>query len=156
MKIKLDAQGNELPDSAESWVMVKDNVTGLIWEVKTNDGSIHDKDNEYNWSDANSVFIAGLNAEHFGGFSDWRQPTIKEFLTLVDYEKRDLLIDENFFPNTMSSFYWSSTTFAGYTDFAWCLDFYYGGDDHYDKSVARYVRAVRGGQPGSLDNPVIS
>jgi len=45
--IKMDAQANYLPDSATSWAMVRDNVTGLIWEVKTDDGSIHDKDNTY-------------------------------------------------------------------------------------------------------------
>ena len=39
---KLDAGGNDLPDSAASWTMVRDNVTGLIWEVKTDDGSVHD------------------------------------------------------------------------------------------------------------------
>lgn len=39
---KLDAAGGALPDGAASWVMVRDNVTGLIWENKTNDGSIHD------------------------------------------------------------------------------------------------------------------
>jgi len=44
---KLDASGNDLPDSATSWVMVRDNVTQLIWEVKTDDGSIHDRDNTY-------------------------------------------------------------------------------------------------------------
>lgn len=42
---KLDAEGNALPDAAASWSMIKDNVTGLIWENKTDDGSIHDKDN---------------------------------------------------------------------------------------------------------------
>ena len=46
---KLDADGNDLPDTAVSWVMVRDNVTGLIWEVKTDDVSIHDKDNLYDW-----------------------------------------------------------------------------------------------------------
>ena len=35
---KLDANRNDLPDSATSWVTVRDNVTGLIWEVKTDDG----------------------------------------------------------------------------------------------------------------------
>jgi len=33
---KLDSSGNPLPDSAAAWSMVKDNVTGLIWEMKTN------------------------------------------------------------------------------------------------------------------------
>ncbi|MBF0201707.1 MAG: hypothetical protein HQK66_10430 [Desulfamplus sp.] len=42
---KLDDQGNDLPITATSWTMVRDNVTGLIWEVKTRDGSIHDRDN---------------------------------------------------------------------------------------------------------------
>ena len=30
---KLDAQGNDLPDSADEWVMVRDNVTELIWSA---------------------------------------------------------------------------------------------------------------------------
>ena len=33
---KLDGSGNTLPDTASSWVIVKDNVTELIWEVKNN------------------------------------------------------------------------------------------------------------------------
>ena len=50
---KLDASGNALPDDAPwPWAMVQDNVTGLIWEVKTNDGSIHDKDHMYGWYSA--------------------------------------------------------------------------------------------------------
>jgi len=56
--------------------MVWDNVTGLIWEVKTDDGSVHDKDNKYNWDDAQNVFIAELNSTSFGGYSDWRVPSI--------------------------------------------------------------------------------
>jgi hypothetical protein len=35
---KLDVDGDK---------MVQDNVTGLTWEVKTDDGSVHDKDNTY-------------------------------------------------------------------------------------------------------------
>ena len=46
---KLDAQGNELPKSASSWSCVLDNRSGLIWEVKTNDGGGRDKDNKYRW-----------------------------------------------------------------------------------------------------------
>jgi len=73
---KLDAGGNDLPDFAASWTMVRDNVTGLIWEVKTDDGSVHDRDNTYNWDDAQSVFIAELNSANFEGHSDWRVPSI--------------------------------------------------------------------------------
>ena len=46
---KLDAQGYELPKSASSWSCVLDNRSGLIWEVKTDDGGVRDKDNKYRW-----------------------------------------------------------------------------------------------------------
>jgi len=55
---KLDEHGNELPDSAKTWAMVKDNNTGLIWEVKNSKFfSIHNRNKEYNWNDAKDVFI---------------------------------------------------------------------------------------------------
>ena len=46
---KLDASGNKLPSSARSWACVLDNRSGLIWEVKTDDGGARDKDNKYRW-----------------------------------------------------------------------------------------------------------
>ena len=46
---KLDAYGYELPSSAKSWACVLDNRSGLIWEVKTDDGGARDKDNKYRW-----------------------------------------------------------------------------------------------------------
>ena len=46
---KLDAQGYELPKSASSWSCVLDNRSGLVWEVKTDNGGARDKDNEYRW-----------------------------------------------------------------------------------------------------------
>ena len=50
---KLDGSGNVLPDSATECIMVRDNVTGLIWEMKTNKNGVknyndpHDADNTY-------------------------------------------------------------------------------------------------------------
>ena len=46
---KLDARGNKLPSSAKSWACVLDNRSGLIWEVKTDDGGARDKHNTYRW-----------------------------------------------------------------------------------------------------------
>jgi hypothetical protein len=91
-------------------IMVQDNVTGLIWENKTDDGGIHDKDNTYNWQDAQDVFIATLNSQNFGGYSDWRLPTVKELSFLVDRDRDDPSINTTYFPNTVASGYWSSTT----------------------------------------------
>ena len=46
---KIDSSGNTLDASATEWSCVLDNVTGLIWEVKTDDGGLRDKDDSYNW-----------------------------------------------------------------------------------------------------------
>ena len=126
--------------------MVQDNVTGLIWEVKTDDGSIHDKDTTYTWSDASDVFIAQLNDDVFGGYSDWRLPTIEELSTIVDAEPSLLAIDTGYFPNTVSNSYWSSSSLAGYPNAAWSVGFGSGGVSSLSKSSNNRVRAVRGGQ----------
>jgi hypothetical protein len=154
--------------------MVKDNVTGLIWENKTDDGTIHDKDNSYTWYDSNPAtnggyagapgdgtdtedFISALNSAHFGGYSDWRLPTVKELSTIVNYSipYPGPTIDTGYFPNTVSSLYWASTTYAYYTFHAWGVHFFNGYDYDGNKSLSYYVRAVRGGQSGVLGDSVI-
>ena len=171
---KLGSGGVGLPESATStdgWLMVKDNVTGLIWEVKKVDGSIHDKDNKYTWCDTNSAtnggnsgtcginstenFITTLNSENFGGFSDWRMPTIKELSTIINSQIYKPDINTTFFPNTGLSPYWSSTTNANNFGDAWSVSFYDGNViDYVDKPNEIRVRAVRGGQPILFDNLV--
>ena len=169
---KLDGAGNDLPDSATSWIMVRDNVTELIWEVKTDDGSIHDKDNKYTWYDSNPAtnggdagtpgdgtdtedFINALNGDNFGGHSDWRLPTIKELTTITDRGRVSPTINTGYFPNTMHPYeYWSSTT-AG-TSGAWGVEFHYSYANVHPKNYSHYVRAVRGGQSGLLDHLVIN
>jgi uncharacterized protein (TIGR02145 family) len=176
---KLASGGVELPDtdtSSDGWIMVKDNITGLIWEIKTDDGSIHDKDNTSMWCDSNSTtnggdsgtcdeidtetFIDTLNNSSFGGFSDWRMPTIEELLTIVNYDKYDPAINTTFFPNTQSDIndpnvcYWSSTTYADSTGNAWYVHFSTGYENHNRKVNMYYVRAVRAGQSESLDHLV--
>jgi hypothetical protein len=63
---KLDASGNTLSETGGAdgiaWSCVQDNVTGLVWEVKTNaaDGvGLHDKADKYNWYSTNSSTNGG-------------------------------------------------------------------------------------------------
>jgi hypothetical protein len=159
---KLDHKGNDQPNSATKWAMVRDNVTGLIWEVKTDDGSIHDKDNRYTWYDSNpetngghagtkgsgqntEEFIRAINNAKFGGFSDWRLPTVKELAYLVNHGTYRPAIDTACFPNTISFGYWSCTTNAHFKGLAWCVYFFIGNTSNSEKSDSHYVRAVRGG-----------
>jgi hypothetical protein len=169
---KLDRYGHPLPESAAAWVMVKENFTGLIWEVKRNmDGVSHyedpnDADNTYTWYDSNpdtnggnagtpgngtntEAFINAMNRAHFGGFSDWRLPTIKELAYLADTHSTNPSINTDFFPSTVSSWYWSSSTSANYPYHAWGVGFRHGFDSYNYKYFHGYVRAVRGGQRGT-------
>lgn len=46
---KIDAAGITVSSSTSKWSCVKDNVTGLVWEVKTDDAGLHDKDDTFVW-----------------------------------------------------------------------------------------------------------
>ena len=70
---KLSSAGDDLPASASQWSCVRDNVTGLIWEKKTDDGSEQDKDNSYLWGG-----LTALGRDHPNRqgtyFDDWNKP----------------------------------------------------------------------------------
>ena len=175
---KLDSTGNSLDESASSWSMVKDNVTGLIWEVKTNKNGIadysnpNDADNKYTWYDSNPEtnggdsgtggydtdtedFIKKLNGVNFGGYTDWRLPTINELASIVNYSipYPGPVIDAKFFPNTQSAYFWSSTSYSSNAASAWILGFGEDGKDgNRNKSNSYYVRAVRGGTSDTTAN----
>ncbi|CAN2039091.1 hypothetical protein GMMP15_1030091 [Candidatus Magnetomoraceae bacterium gMMP-15] len=116
---------------------VFDTKTNLMWEKS---GSNY----KMSWYKTND-YIKELNQKNFAGYSDWRIPTIKELETLITKKRiKGYHISPVF--NIMSSFYWSSVSYAGHTDYAWGVYFYYGYDDNYGKSSSYYVRAVRSGQ----------
>ncbi len=171
--VKLDLHGKKVPNSSSSWVMVRDNDTGLIWEVKRNRDGVkdyndpHDSDNIYTWYDPNPNtnggdagtrgdgtdtrdFIEALNSTQFGGYSNWRLPSIKELAYLVDYsvgsdrpDRNTIYINTTYFPNTMLSYYWSSTSHSYFPYYGWAMYFHFGKDDWRYKKTAHYVRAVR-------------
>ncbi len=152
---KLDENGNVLPDAAPwPWAMVRDNVTGLIWEVKTDDGSIHDRDNNYTWAEAMD-FGTTLNAQNFGGYSDWRLPTIKELSGLIDSNKSSSpTINTDYCPNTLPAWHWSSTAYAAIASNSWCVSFNSSTVYYKDVLNNHSVMAVRGEQSSNdfIDN----
>lgn len=72
----------------------------------------------------------------------WRLPTVKEYLTLIDY---NLYNPCTIMPDTCSFTYWSSTTYQGTPGYAWLVYFNYGFVGFDFKSNTYSVRAVRGG-----------
>jgi hypothetical protein len=145
---------------------ITDNVTGLMWEKKSDDGSVHDKDNLYTWStgtdqmDGTIVmdFLATLNGGGgFAGYTDWRIPNQFELYSLVNLEVVFPVTYAEFNDSctggctvttcscTESNFYWSSSTYQNGSSFAWSVDFSVGLTGGNIKTNYRRVRAVRAG-----------
>lgn len=138
---RLNANGDEQDASADTWSCIRDNVTGLVWEVKTDDGAFQDKDYTYSWyseevnggfegdqTGANatclltscntSAYVQAVNAQGLCGFYDWRLPNHHELFSLMHLGiADDVAIDEDYFPNTGAVsteplWYWTSVPSA--------------------------------------------
>ncbi|MBI5674662.1 MAG: DUF1566 domain-containing protein [Nitrospirae bacterium] len=126
---------------------VTDNNTRLIWQKGENPTT-------YNWYRASGRYHETYNPTSqdvcseltTGGYSDWRLPTKKELMSIVDYSILSPGPTINpIFTHTKQSFYWSSTTDSGS---AWYVDFGRGGGNfgYGNKTDDYYVRCVRGGE----------
>ncbi len=88
-----DGQINgNLPNFTKSsdGLTVHDNVTGLTWQQtpdRNGDGAINSSD-KIAWANITS-YVAGLNTSKYGGFNDWRLPSIKELYSLIDFRGTD-------------------------------------------------------------------
>jgi len=114
---KIANDGSELPADAAlgsapgDWACTRDNFTGLVWEVKTNDGGLRDKDWLYTWyyadpndnggdpgalgtdtcsgtlgTECNSdAYAAAVNATALCGFDNWRLPVGDELIGIVHW-----------------------------------------------------------------------
>ncbi len=106
---------------------VLDRETGLVWEKSPSTTTM-------NWYDA----IAHCYTMEVGGRKGWRLPTVEELASLAP------LPAGHPFQN-VQSFYWSATTDAGSTSFAWHVGL--GNDVVFSvaKSFNVFVWCVRGG-----------
>lgn len=116
------------------WGCTHDNITGLTWEVKTDDNGLRDKDWGYSWYNSDPTtnggyagtadggdscynssrcdtekFVADVNARGLCGYSDWRLPSIRELETLVKLTYQEPSapgpnIDTYYFPNTYANY----------------------------------------------------
>jgi hypothetical protein len=191
--------------SCSDGLTVADNATGLLWERKTGafDGSLpasgicatapggcpdrHDVNNRYAWSNTGTAadgnaytdFLDPLNADGFGGHSDWRLPAISELQSIligldVEFSSPDVdpadpamgtnptgqatlcaaapCVDPGFAAvggPTASSFYWSASSSASNSMAAWDAEALSGFVFVSPKTFDSFVRAVRAGSCGS-------
>lgn len=121
------------------WSCVRDNFTGLVWEVKTTEG-LRNKNHIYTWYSSDPNTNGGSEGAQDGGFcsgsrcdtqgyvqavnelglcgaSDWRMPTRMELISIrhLGQERGTPTIDLHYFPNTADDDYWSGSSLPNVT-----------------------------------------
>lgn len=163
------AAGAALGANPTDWACTQDNVTGLIWEVKTIAG-LHFKDHTYTWYNSDAAtnggvagtssggtcqtagrcdtekFVADVNSAALCTYTDWRLTSRRELLTLAHKGVNSPTIDTAYFPNTNSHYYWTSASWAAGPSTAWNVVFSTGNVNADNKFSGHDVRLVRGGQ----------
>ncbi len=172
---KISNSGRELPVQAKlgtgvnDWACTRDEVTGLIWEIKTRHG-LRSWRQTYSWYDSNpsrhggfagsvsegicqqpgrcdtEKFVQDVNAQGLCGYRDWRLPSREELISLIKTSRSRPSINTDFFPNTPPLFFWSGSARAGHAIDAWSVGFNRGGVVFGNKYGADRVRLVRAGK----------
>ena len=142
------------------WACVRDNHTGLVWEVKEASG-VHAYTTTYRWGGLTAIGINNNNrqGDYFSdwnvlvnsannnarcGVSDWRVADIKSLSTLVNYSRPDgTSANVEFFP-FIDEDHWSASPFNNDTNAAYSISFGTGTDRDLARSQERSVRLVSG------------
>ena len=141
--IKRDHESVSLADKnadydTTPWDCVHDEVTGLMWEVKTRDGGLRDRNSLFTWYNSTGIndggaagtpnggqcssagncdvehYIAAVNAAGLCGYSDWRAPSLQELASIGTFYPSAIGLDSAYFPDSPTTLgashsYWSAT-----------------------------------------------
>ncbi|MBF0538812.1 MAG: DUF1566 domain-containing protein [Nitrospirae bacterium] len=134
-----------------------DNLTGLVWTKNADTPTVGKCNGDTKkWQEALD-YVSCLNAASYLGHNDWRLPNINELYSVVN-EGVDYLekwLNDQGFVNVKALIYWSSTTYAYYTSYAWSVFLWSGGVYNSAKSGNCYVWPVRSGQSGTFGSSAI-
>ena len=119
---------------------VTDPTTGLIW-MRCSMGQTWDG-TTCTGTASNYVWAPNVTAT-FAGHSDWRVPNIRELQTIVNRAVPNIALDVDVFPNSASSYFWSSSAYVGYSTPAWSVDFSDGSVLYKSKNSLGQLRLVR-------------
>lgn len=165
-RINQDGSVNDGSDYAKKpWACVRDNQSGLLWEVKKSEPGLQNINNTYTWYDpdersnggyagkANAGVCTGsdcdtysyakaINALKLCGSDDWYLPSRYELNTIVDTSVPlpGPTFPKAYFPESLPGKYWTDTTFRTRRAAAWVWRFDQGGDYVAEKSEALSVR----------------
>jgi hypothetical protein len=129
--VKLDDAGAELPADAATWSQVLDRETNLVWLADPLPKALAHK----------KAMDAAAKCDVGGQV--WRAPTIREQLSLVDYDRFNPAINTDFF-RCQSDWFWTASPWADSpASGAWLVFFSYGNAYYYHHGYGAFVRPVR-------------
>src|SRR5699024_4451923 len=154
--------------SGQPWACLRDNWTGLVWEVPqpARGVGLFDSSYLYSWynpdSDTNGGdpgkpkggvlkldthhFVEKVNAVELCGFSDWRLPTAAELRNLVNIGAPGSPVQTlQAIPTLQPAGYWTATP-GDMASRATAISMAYGYDSFLPKRQRLYVILVRGGE----------
>jgi hypothetical protein len=111
--------------------LVQDNLTGLQWLKNANPAEFPVTGQEA------LEYISRLNREKKGGHTDWRLPNRRELRSLMAFGTRKPSLPLNHpFENVFLGWYWTSTTSAMHSGYAWYIHMegarmFFGRKDQY-------------------------
>jgi len=114
--------------------MIQDPASHLMWE-----DTPHVRETKITQPRA-KIYCSELT---LGNFRDWRLPTIRELLTIIDYRRVSPAILKAFNYVEEESFYWTQTPVADESDAFWGVNFKRGASSKASEYYDRYVRCVR-------------
>mgnify|MGYP003423247812 FL=1 len=151
--------------AGQPWDCVRDNQSGLVWEVKKTEPGLQNINNTYSWYDSDSKanggwagkanagvctgsecdtesYIKAINAKKLCGLNDWYLPSRFELNTIVDTSVAfpGPTLPKVYFPESLPGQYWTDTTFRTRRAGAWMWSFDSGSDSVVEKSEAHSVR----------------
>lgn len=124
---------------------VKDNLTGLTWLKNANCFGTQA------WvaalTSANTLASPACNLTDGSAAGQWRLPSSNELASLVDLSSyMPALPTGHPFTTVQPTNYWSGSTYAGTTTYAWLVNMGVGSVVYNSKAFGYYVWPVRSGQ----------
>ncbi|OOG89234.1 hypothetical protein B0E41_00695 [Hydrogenophaga sp. A37] len=115
-RVTINAMSYSLVAGQSASECVRDNITGLVWEMKTASG-LRSGTATYSNSGGgaatdSSGYVTAINGLKLCGFSDWRMPSVHELIGIMDFGVggSGVKIRASNFPFTNAGFYWAADT----------------------------------------------
>ena len=121
--------------AADGVMMIADYATNLLWQHSSPSTPV-------TWHEART-YVQQLNDMRYGGYTDWRLPTLEELASLLEPVKSShhVYLDAAF--GSTQLWCWSSDPVASASGNAWFISFSSGGIQPHQMQASAFVLVVR-------------